>query len=1294
MASQLLDTIKKNLGEPPTFQSDLIQRIKTNLGEEPPTSAYVSMAEEVLTQIPAGIARGVINLGAFGSYPIARLGELIPGAEEYGLSRKGIEASRKELIEKDLPSLGLGRPTTLPGEAVGGLAEFIPSAIAFGGPAKAGVSAGARALKSGSRLAGVAESVIPSATAFGGAEAVSIRQELDEGKITLSDYLQRIGIGAGLGATLGGIGKLPLREVTKFPLEVGAFTEASALQRKEVTPTKEDALYSLIFLGGLKGLQAGVQRLAQRTGKPVEQVQQEVAQEAKETNKSEQQVVVDNLKTSIPKERKEMPRAETQGPQGQEVLKPVEPRAVESTTPIQPEAPPPPPSALGIEPQPGTTELPGATPSVDVKTSGAAALPRAGEGVTPQPLSKAEPPAEKRQRDLQDFIERQGEMGGGEVPPIPPKGPSALGGEPPKPEDVVKSRISFEASKQPGISVGEKFDNFWTAIKDQFRPIQNAVFDIAGKEKPLPPEADPYILARLNQGWWGKADTFLNRGTFDYEKGAVEFTHKGLKDILTPIRNDMQDFSAYLIARAVPARESLGKTTGITLETAKATLESLEKKYPNFKEVASQVQGFQKKVLEYYRKAGFIDKETEALFNKLYESYVPFYREILEEATGPFAGRGLSNIPQAIKRAKGSERTIVDPLESIIKNTYAMINVAERNRVVKALTDLADKPNAEKWIKKVPPDVRPVAQVSAKEMAQKIADALGMTREEIGLADDKLVTIFRPTKTEGQIWVWKEGKKEYYDVEPTLYKALQSLDSQSSGMLIKMLSFPAKLLRAGATLSPEFIARNPIRDAFTAMVYSKYGFIPGVDTMRGLFHTIGKTDTYYQWKASGAEHSMLVSLDREYLQGNLKDLMRSNIGQLKNVVTRPLEMLRIFSELMETTTRVGEFAKGIKKEGLTPQGLTKAGFASREVTLDFARIGPQGKAINAIVAFFNAQVEGLDKMKRAFIENPARTTTLAVAGITLPSVLLWFANKDNERVQNLPQWQKDLFWIIDTGTVIIRIPKPFELGIIFGTAPERALDWVAKNDPTALAKIKDSIIRGATPGIVPTAAQPLVDIYANKSMFLDRPIVPRGKENLEPYLQTTPGTSETAKMLGTALNYSPAKIETLIQGYTGGLGRMGLEATDKALQLVGKTPEISEPSKTVADIPVIRAFVSRYPTINTEPSEDFYKLYNKAVTNMQTFKSLVRTGKIEEARRYAQENLDGLTQYELLNTVNDTLKKHREAIHALEGSKVLSSEEKRQNIDKLIIQMNKITNLSLNRIRSRKGLGHAELGQR
>jgi hypothetical protein len=71
------------------------------------------------------------------------------------------------------------------------------------------------------------------------------------------------------------------------------------------------------------------------------------------------------------------------------------------------------------------------------------------------------------------------------------------------------------------------------------------------------------------------------------------------------------------------------------------------------------------------------------------------------------------------------------------------------------------------------------------------------------------------------------------------------------------------------------------------------------------------------------------------------------------------------------------------------------------------------------------------------------------AGVTLPSVLLWMANHDDPRYKDIPTWQKDLFWIVMTDEHVYRIPKPFEIGVIFGSVPERMLDKFAADDPEA-----------------------------------------------------------------------------------------------------------------------------------------------------------------------------------------------------------------------------------------------------
>jgi hypothetical protein len=123
--------------------------------------------------------------------------------------------------------------------------------------------------------------------------------------------------------------------------------------------------------------------------------------------------------------------------------------------------------------------------------------------------------------------------------------------------------------------------------------------------------------------------------------------------------------------------------------------------------------------------------------------------------------------------------------------------------------------------------------------------------------------------------------------------------------------------------------------------------------------------------------------------------------------------------LIENATRLGEFKK--VSGGLTEKAaIQEGGMAAREVTVDFARTGMKTRAMSLISAFFNAAVQGEDRVIRAFAEKPVGTTTKMMAAITLPSVLLYLSNRDDPRWQEIPRWQKDLFWIVFTEDHIYR----------------------------------------------------------------------------------------------------------------------------------------------------------------------------------------------------------------------------------------------------------------------------------
>jgi hypothetical protein len=302
---------------------------------------------------------------------------------------------------------------------------------------------------------------------------------------------------------------------------------------------------------------------------------------------------------------------------------------------------------------------------------------------------------------------------------------------------------------------------------------------------------------------------------------------------------------------------------------------------------------------------------------------------------------------------------------------------------------------------------------------------------------------------------------------------------------------------------------------------------------------------------AGGDNSMLVSMDREYMRQNLDDLLASKGQKSLKYLKNPLEFLRLLSTLGEEATRLGEMKRALDAS----KNPIAAAFASREVTLDFARVGAKARAMNAITAFFNAQLQGVDKMRRNFKEDPKGSILRSLMYITLPSVLLYMVNRDDPRWKEIPQWQKDLFWIIMTEDSIYRIPKPFEMGIIFGSVPERILEMIDNNDPSAMDGIGQTIIEGLSPSFVPTGLLPVVENMTNYSLFYDKPLVGMAESKLPAGQQYTQFSSEISKLIGEKLDYSPAKIDNLIRGWTGGLGVYGTQIIDKTLDYISLSSE-------------------------------------------------------------------------------------------------------------------------------------------
>lgn len=545
--------------------------------------------------------------------------------------------------------------------------------------------------------------------------------------------------------------------------------------------------------------------------------------------------------------------------------------------------------------------------------------------------------------------------------------------------------------------------------------------------------------------------------------------------------------------------------TAVSMEDAK----NIVKNAPDeLTRAAKEVYTYNDAVLHIMQKTGMISLKNYNILKEKYHNYVPLARDFSDEAGiiqgFGMGGKGFANVAQAIKTLSdtGSTRQVRSPLESMVQNTFKLLSMAERNRVGQIFAGWAKTPKAGK-----------------------------LCEEVTGTAKQKDSTVS----------VWIDGEKHVYQTTPEIYRAIMSMNQNSSSMVIKMLSAPATLLRSGATLMPDFALKNIMRDSFGASVFSRYGFRPVIDHVAGIFHMVKQDQLFQDYKASGALMSTMVGLDRDFLQASLKGLYKKDASYYwKNY--NPVQILRGFSEMLETATRLGEYGRAVKKGA----SMEDAALSARDVSLDFSKAGKTGREINKISAFFNAGVQEPARIFQAFKENPKKTALKTAMYITLPSIALWCMNHDKEWYKEMPDWQKNIFWMFKAGDTVYRIPKPFGLGVIFGSLPERTLDWVYNKNPNAMKSWVKSARDSLMPNIAPTAIMPIIEWMANYSFFRERNIVPGRLQKMPEAQQYGPNTSEMAKDIGRMFGLSPMKVDSLIQGYGAGMATQGLNAWDAA----------------------------------------------------------------------------------------------------------------------------------------------------
>jgi hypothetical protein len=841
-----------------------------------------------------------------------------------------------------------------------------------------------------------------------------------------------------------------------------------------------------------------------------------------------------------------------------------------------------------------------------------------------------------------------------ELPPEP-KGPSEPPVLPPE-QQAIRDKWGPSQKQEKPLNL----DSAITNAVDDLHPVKIMEQLIAG-ENPVSSAESPYQSFRRSRGAYGVADNFIKNGPSDfatYKQTGV----RGLKEILKPVQKDIAGLNDYLISKGAIDLANRGIETPIPLDAAKEVVKQNSAKYDK---ILNEVLDFRDSTLKYLKDSGIVSEDAyKAMIEE--NRRVPFYRVEAGAAGKSSGGRNLS-VRNPIKGIKGStEGTIVDPIESIIKETYQRVTLAERNRALTTLVDLHEANPGSGLMEKVPNKMKPI-EVTAEEMQNHLE------KKGINVDLEDPMSIFRPKSQQlakDEIAVFKDGERQVYKVPDQVAEAIKGMDPGSMGLVSKLAAIPAKTLRAGTTIIPDFALRNTFRDQFAAFISSRDGYVPFVSMMEGMSHILRNSEEVQMIKKGGGDIASMVSVDRDYIQNNVFELSQKTglIDSIQNVVKHPLHLMQVFSELTEQSTRVGEALRVLKGD-FSPENIAKAGYAARDITIDFQKIGAKTRAMNSITAFFNAQIGGVAKMVDAFKQDPVGASFKSFAAITAPSIALWWANHDDPRYADIPRWQKDLCWIVMTENHIWRIPKPFEAGIIFGTMPERLLDAAFAKDPNAFKGFGDSVIGGLSPNFIPTALTPIVEKFANKSTFTGGTIIPDRLEKVLPEEQFNNYTSETGKILGkmvasvpgmrTSGWASPMIIDNTVRAWSGNLGKYAVAVADQALYKTGVVPEPVRAATTLADIPFIKAFVVRYPTASSQQVQDFYDNFGESELLVNTANKKLKEGDIEGSFKLRQEN----ALFGNLKNSRESISNLNKAIQSVESNPQISKNDKRQLID-------------------------------
>jgi hypothetical protein len=641
-----------------------------------------------------------------------------------------------------------------------------------------------------------------------------------------------------------------------------------------------------------------------------------------------------------------------------------------------------------------------------------------------------------------------------------------------------------------------------------------------------------------------RADGRIER-MFQSQKGV------NIRDILKTLKgSDFKMWAAWLALKRAQATNKglstlLGEGAPLLTEAEQQAILAEGDANPAFEAARQQYAKYNEGQVKLLLDSGVIDDK--AAQEMLSRDYIPFYRV---DPNGDVRVMGehpmkIGNVrDQAdLARLVGSDRPLDDPFQNIAANTRINMKLALQNEAAKSVA------------------------FTLKELGlAEINNSNLRGRAEQG----RSVIHFKYKGVDRTALVNTGADSKYADIpSDLLVKGMEGIATTLPDFL-RVLQMPAKFLRDAITLMPTYMFRQLLRDPMHAWIST------GMD-----FSKAAKAMTRVRALANHRDETGNLLRERglvggQVIQGNDEDMGRimaqlhAGEGKMQQFHAK----LQEYATASDAATRAAMYdsykAKGLSDMEATLASMDAINFATRGLS-------PTVHALNMVIPFFNAQIQGLDSVYRALNgqmpfndKMKARQKLIQRAMMVAAGTTLYYALvQDEEWYKNTPENVRLSNWLIKLPGIDepIRIPIPFEFGFMFKAVPE-SIYMGSKSDKeadaawSAISNMAANQLPGGSSFFLPAGMKPMVEAASNHSFFTGKPIVPGMLADQAAPDQWTLNTTETAKALAGTFGLSPMLFENFVRGHTGPAGYAVLQLMDAFIQPNTSAPPEKPLSRT------------------------------------------------------------------------------------------------------------------------------------